>query len=106
MAEKREWEWSAATTTNTLSDALWAIVERLEALVQIGDNLEEVYDVIANHLTFGGQPVGDMTPTEAFEKAQQWKCKRRDDCTLFNGHGGDCVHTIGAEQEESHGESR
>lgn len=71
--------------------ALWAIVERLEELVEIGDNLEEVMDLWANSLAFGGQPVGGIDePVPATRGA--WMCDRDSECILMKGHGGEHVH--------------
>ena len=72
--------------------ALWAIVERLEVLVAIGDALEGVGDLWANTLAFGGQPVGEATPIEAFKVAKPWMCDGDPDCILMKGHGGEHVH--------------
>lgn len=87
---KREWEVTRVKAVQekmpASEPALWAIVERLEALVGVMDDLGEVGDVIANHLTFGGQPVGDMTP-----HPQNWQCQLTKECTLFNGHQGACI---------------
>jgi hypothetical protein len=74
--------------------ALWALVERLEALVEIGDAMEEVADLWANTLAFGGQPVGglgtgDAEPAPATRHA--WMCDRSEGCVLMKGHGSECV---------------
>ena len=79
--------------------ALWAVVERLEALVAIGDVLEEVADLWANTLAFGGQPVGEVGspaselggPVEVLKKVAAWQCDKKKDCVLMKGHGGDCA---------------
>lgn len=81
----RTWYWTHDSCTNEPTDPLWAIVERLEALVGVMDELEQVGDVIANHLSFGGQPVGEGT------HPANWQCQKTKECTLFNGHQGPCV---------------
>lgn len=95
---KREWvneipvvdQLAKMAGTSEQALALWAVVERLEALVAIGDMLEEVGDLWANTLAFGGQPVGEATPMEAFEKMKPWQCDKGD-CVLMRGHSGDCA---------------
>lgn len=82
--DKREWQCKSEQWKTSDTAPLWAIVERLEALVAIGDALEEVSDLWANTLAFGGQPVGDIGQ-------QQWKCEKNDACLLMKGHSGDCV---------------
>lgn len=87
---KREWQYApenfkSLKGTTTTDYALWALVERLEALVGIMDELEQVGDVIANHLSFGGQPVGEGT------HPANWQCQKTKDCVLFNGHQGQCI---------------
>lgn len=69
--------------------ALWAVVERLEALVTIGDALEEVADLWANTLAFGGQPVGEVSGPG--EGVPAWKCDRTKDCVFLKGHEGECL---------------
>lgn len=73
--------------------ALWAIVERLEALVEIGDALEEVGDLWANTLAFGGQPVGGIDEPEPATRGA-WMCDMVGDskCILMKGHSGNHVH--------------
>jgi hypothetical protein len=98
VAKKREWDWyQEGCTGSDPVDALWAIVERLEALVGIGDALEEVGDLWANTLAFGGQPVGglgigDVEPGPATRGA--WMCDTNEQgirCVLMKGHGGRCI---------------
>lgn len=92
---KREWNISITCATDLLSEpmALWAIVERLEALVEIGDALEEVSDLWANTLAFGGQPVGGLGAgdVEGTSARKAWMCERSEGCVLMKGHGSECV---------------
>lgn len=96
---KREWQYtpenSMAAGILIKDYALWALVERLGALVSIMDELEQVGDVIANHLSFGGQPVGEGT------HPANWQCQKTESCSLFNGHQGACIrphdHVVGTE---------
>ena len=92
MAKKREWYWyQEGCIGNDPVDALWAIVERLEALVEIGDSLEEVGDLWANSLAFGGQPVGGIDePVPATRGV--WMCDRDSECVLMKGHNGNHLH--------------
>lgn len=92
MNKKREWEWShEGCTGSDPVDALWAIVERLEALVAIGDVLEEVGDLWANTLAFGGQPVGGIEEPVPATRGE-WMCDGDSECLLMKGHGGEHVH--------------
>lgn len=93
---KRDWKIKIPELGSVVKigdDVTWAIVERLEALVAIGDALEEVSDLWANTLAFGGQPVGEMNPAEAFEKVKPWVCdySSSEPCVLMKGHNGPCV---------------
>lgn len=85
--EKRKWKLilDAPEKADDYTKALMAIAERLEALVGIGDRMEEVGDLWANTLAFGGQPVGELA-------AQRWQCDKEDACTLMKGHDGKCVY--------------
>lgn len=90
---KRDWQFNIENF-EPMEDAnyvLLAIAERLGALVEIGDNLEEVADLWANSLAFGGQPVGGIDePVPATRSA--WMCDRDNECVLMKGHAGECVH--------------
>ncbi len=91
---KREWNYQRSVefkdgTSGTA--ALWAIVERLEALIGIGDNLEEVADLWANSLAFGGQPVGGIDQHEPATRGE-WMCDKDKKCIFMKGHGGICLH--------------
>jgi len=74
--------------------ALLAMAERLEALVAIGDALEEVSDLWANTLSFGGQPVGGVEQPASAMRGE-WMCDySAAACVLMKGHNGVCVSPV------------